>query len=171
MKAFFLRLAFMTAAVSSLAAVAPALGAAQPMVVDVALGERGTVVGQVVDSQGVGVAERRVVLWQGSRAIASATSDARGYFDLEAGQAGVYQLAAGDSAVVVRVWAAGTAPPVAQRGVLLVSGHEVYRGQQSVRSVRNFLAHPVTVVGVVATGIAVPVALHHSRRRGPISPN
>ncbi len=149
---------------------AAAFGADQSVLVDVALGERGTMTGQVVDTQGLGVAEQAVALVQDGQEIARATTDDRGYFFFENVPGGVYQLAAGDRAVVLRAWAAGTAPPVAQPGVLVVSGQDVYRGQKAVRSVRNFLAHPVTVVGVVATGIAVPVALHHSRRKSPASP-
>ena len=142
----------------------------RPAIVDVALGERGVMTGQVVDGQGIGVVEQPVVLLQGSREIARATTDSMGYFFIEGIGGGVYQLVAGDSNAIVRAWVAGTEPPVAQRGVLLVSGQEVYRGQQAVRSVRNFFAHPVTVVTVVAAGIAVPVALHHSRRKSPASP-
>ena len=149
---------------------APAAENHQSAVVDVALGERGTMTGQIVDTQGLGVAEQAVVLLQGDREIAGATTDVQGYFFVEGVPGGVYQLAAGDRAIVLRAWAAGTAPPVAQHGVLVVSGQDVYRGQKAVRSARNFLAHPVTVVGVVATAIAVPVALHHSRRKSPASP-
>ncbi len=153
-----------------LADAASALGEGHPAIVDVALGERGALVGQVVDGQGIGVVEQPVVLLQGSREIARATTDSLGYFSMEGIGGGVYQLVARDSNAIVRAWVAGTEPPVAQRGVLLVSGQEVYRGQQAVRSVRNFFAHPVTVVTVVAAGIAVPVALHHSRRKSPASP-
>lgn len=150
---------------------APASEIPQSEVVDVVLGQGGVITGQVVDVQGSAVAEQSVVLLQSHREVVRATTDARGTFAIEGVQGGVYQLVVGHSDVVLRAWTAGTAPPVAQQGVLMVSGQDVYRGQKAVRSARNFLAHPVTVVGVVATGIAVPVALHHSRRKSPTSPD
>ncbi len=169
MKVLFPALLSLMAATCPLAG-GPAFAGEPAAIVDVALGERGEMVGQVVDGQGVGLAEQPVVLLQGNREIARATTDAEGSFSVEGLRGGVYQLAVGDHAVVMRAWVAGTAPPAAQRGVLLVSGQEVYRGQKAVRSVRNFFAHPVTVGGVVATAIALPVALPHTRRKSPASP-
>ena len=148
----------------------PAFAAGQSVVIDVALGESGAIVGQVVDAQGASGVGQVVLLVQGNQEIARTTTDIQGRFSIGGIRAGVYQLVAGDNGVVVRAWSAGTEPPIAQRSVLLVSAGDVYRGQQAVRSVRNFMAHPVTVVGVVAAGIAVPVAVHHGTKRSPASP-
>lgn len=170
MKTFSLALLPMVAVLCSLVGTVPVLGAVQPTVIDVALGEHGVMAGQVVDAQGVGLAEQQVVLLQGNWEIGRATTDAEGYFRLEGVRGGVYQLVAGDSTVVMRAWAPGTEPPVAQRGVLMVAGgNEAYRGQNSDRPVLNFLTHPLTLTAGVATAIAVPVALHNTRR-SPASP-
>ena len=171
MKMRLLAVLLMVAVTCPLLGTVAAFAEGSPTVVDVALGERGVMSGQVVDVQGVAAGGQQVLLTQGAREIAVTATNSEGYFSVEGVRGGVYQLITGDSIVVLRAWAPGTAPPVAQRGVLLVAGQDVYRGQQAVRSARNFMAHPVTVVGVVATGIAVPIALHHSRRRSPASPD
>jgi hypothetical protein len=149
---------------------APTFGAGSPAVIDVTLDEQGAMVGQLVDAQGIGLAEKQVVLWQGTREVARAISNAEGYFHVAGIHGGVYQLAAGESTVVLRAWTAGTAPPSAQHGVLLVAGNKLYRGQHGGTQMWNFVTHPLTLTAGVATAIAVPVVLHNSRR-SPASPN
>ncbi len=166
MKVFSLAL---VAVACSLVGAAPVFGTAQPAVVDVALGEGGAMAGQLVDAQGIGLAGQQGVLLQGNQELAQATTDADGYFQVDGLRGGVYQVVAADQTIVMRAWAPGTEPPVAQRGVLMVAGSEVYRGQHGGTPIRNFLTHPLTLTAGVATAIAVPVALHNSRK-SPKSP-
>jgi len=144
--------------------------AEQPAVFDIALDQQGAMIGQVVDPQGAGLAERPVVLFEGDRQITQTTTNTEGYFRVASLRGGIYQVVAGDRTVVARAWPAGTAPPVAQRGMLLVAGGDVYRGQQSGGfSMMRFLGNPITITAAVATAVAVPVAVHNSRR-SPASP-
>lgn len=170
MKAFSPMMLIVMVAACSLAGAAVASVTDQPAVLDISLTERGAMVGQVVDAQGVGLVEHPVVLLQENREVARATTDAEGYFHLTSLRGGVYQLVAGDNTMVVRVWAPGTAPPAAQRGVLMVAGKQAYRGQQTAASAWRFLTHPITLGVGVATAVAVPVILHNTRR-SPASPN
>lgn len=171
MKVFSLALLSVVVATCSLGGAVPVFGTVQPAVVDVALGESGAMVGQLVDAQGIGLAQQEIVLFQGNREIARARTDTQGHFRVDGLRGGVYQLVAAEHTVVTRAWAPGTEPPVAQRGVLMVAGgNEVYRGQQGGTPIRNFLTHPLTLTAGVATAIAVPVALHNTRRK-PKSPD
>ena len=177
MKANSLRWVAAAVGIFALMGTVSARAADQATVVDLALGEHGTVVGQLVDAQGVALAEQPVMLFQGNREVGRAITNTDGVFTVEGVRGGVYQLVSGDHVVVVRAWSAGTEPPSAKGGVLVVTGQHVYRGQQGGyhypprRPLWDFLTHPLTIGAGVATAIAVPVALHNSRRRSPASPD
>ena len=66
----------------------------------------------------------------------------------------MYHVAAGQNqGSFLRVWKSGTAPPSAQNNAI------VYTQGGGIKS---FLANPIVIAGVVATAIAVPVALANS---------
>lgn len=161
----------------TLAAGPAAKSAVKPAVVDVALKDGGVLLGQVVDPQGKGIQGTTVALSRYDREVVQISTGAEGYFALKEVPGGVYQLASGNGGGVYRLWAPGTAPPAAQEGALLVAHEEVVavRGQSPPvvppgAKVKTFLANPLVIGGIVATAVAVPVAIHNSRSSSPASP-
>jgi hypothetical protein len=137
--------------------------------VDVALGDGGTLVGQVVNDQGTAMGGVPVSLSAQDRELAVAKTSKEGYFKFKGLRGGVYQLAAAQGHGIYRVWSPGTAPPAAQEGAMVVSGDQVVRGQ-SGGGFRSFITNPLVIAGIVATAIAVPVAIHNSHHSSPSSP-
>jgi len=154
----------------------------RPVVVDVALTDDGVLVGQVVNSQGTALANAPVVVWSQNHPITRVVTDERGRFAVGGLRAGVYQLATVQGHSACRLWAPGGAPPTCQKGVLLVSGHGALRGQcghgcgapcgapcgPCGGPMAFWLANPWVMGGILATAIAVPVAVHNAER--PSSP-
>ena len=99
-------------------------------IIDVTLDQAGRFVGQVVDGQGQSRDGVLVVLRQGHRQVASALTDSQGRFALANIPAGLYQLEAGTTRAIYRVWTAESAPPQAQQQAVLVAETDlVVRGQ------------------------------------------
>lgn len=161
-------------------AAAPPPKPAKPAVVDVALRDGGVLLGQVVDPQGKGVEGTTVALRHQDREVVRTSTGAEGYFAVKEVRGGVYQIASGENGGVYRLWAPGTAPPAAYEGALLVAYQTegqpvVVRGQSPAHvpqgaKVKTFLANPLVIGGIVATAVAVPVAIHNSRSSSPASP-
>jgi len=148
-----------------------AAGPAKPVVVDVALRDGGVLLGQVVDPQGAAKAGAAVSVRYEDRELVTTSADPDGYFAVKGLRGGVHQVATQEGHAVYRLWAPGTAPPAAQDGVLLVAGSDVTRGQWGGGGgLKTFLANPLVITGIVATAVAVPVALHNSRSSSPVSP-
>ena len=135
--------------------------AAAPAVVDIALSDGGVLHGRVVDLQGANVSGVPVSVKAQNRDVATATT-ADGSFSVQNLRGGVYQVAAGEGQGAYRLWSDGTAPPSAQNGAI------VYTQNGAPRSgLKAFLTNPIVIVGVVATAIAVPVALANSHSASP----
>ncbi|MFV2065568.1 MAG: carboxypeptidase-like regulatory domain-containing protein [Pirellulales bacterium] len=128
-------------------------------VIDVALEDRGTLVGQVTTPSGAPQPEAAVSIRQGSHVVARATTDKKGIFYVTGLRGGVYQVAPADVSQSFRAWAPNTAPPSARPGVQLVRRQPLTRSQGPVL---NFLSRPVVIGGLVATAIAVPIAVHNN---------
>jgi len=157
-----------------------------PVVIDVALADGGLLIGQVVDPQGSALPKVPVSLRNGNRQIAAAETDANGQFAVRGIPGGVYQAVAAGGHATFRLWAPGTAPPSSRRSLLLIAGQRAVRGQCSEPGCGEcgecdeppceprcgrlafLLANPWVVAGIVATAVAVPVAIHNSDR--PSSP-
>jgi hypothetical protein len=170
---------------SPVATAAPAGQA--PLVADVALTDGGVLTGQVVTAQGAPVAEAPVVVSLQGREVIRVASNADGAFAAPGLKGGVYQVSTPDSSGVYRLWAPRTAPPAARQGVMIVSGSETVLGQFGpppgppmgppmgppvdpalgpppekgpLGKAMGWIAdHPFITAGVVATAIAVPLAL------------
>jgi hypothetical protein len=144
--------------------------AEKPQVVDVALLNGNVLVGQLVDSNGKGVAEAQVQLQKQNKTMVTLKTDKQGVFAVKDVPGGVYRLAAAKTQGVYRLWAPKTAPPTAQKGALMVTGNKVVRGQYG-NGFRNMLANPWIVAGIVACAVAIPVAIHNSNSGdSPVSP-
>ena len=134
---------------------------------DVALFDGGVLVGQVVDSQGLPLSNVSVSVKQGVMVRAMATTNEKGVFHVRGLQGGVYQVIAPGGGGVYRLWTSGSAPPAAQQGMLLVNGGGAAGGRGAMFS-RSMLRDPLIMGGLVATAIAVPIAVHYAGR--PSSP-
>jgi Carboxypeptidase regulatory-like domain len=108
---------------------APASAAETPSIMDVVLGEGRALSGQVLDAQGAPLAQTLVTVRGSGSGVASAVTDAQGYFSVRGLQGGVYEVTSGGSSAVFRVWTAGAGPPSARKSVLIVAAAPVGRGQ------------------------------------------
>lgn len=142
-----------------------------PAVADVAMSAGGVFTGKVVTAQGVPMEKTEVSLQQAGVEIAKATTNEEGVFAVQGLRGGLYQVVAGGGMVSYRLWAAKTAPPIANRSALIVTGEEVLNGQHC-GSVIPAATHgrgggvmgwarqnPLLVAAGIATAIAVPLAL------------
>jgi len=124
---------------------------------DVRLHADGALVGQVVTSEGQGVADRLVTLHLANRQVASVKTDRNGYYRISGLRGATYQVATQNGTGIYRAWAEDTAPPTAQDGVLIVEGCNPVRGQYGPGT--GLLTNPWVVAGLLGAAIAVPIAL------------
>lgn len=143
-----------------------------PNIVDVALGDGGVLLGQVVDVAGTAKAKVPVSLQSGQQTLGMSETDANGYYAFSGLRGGVYQVVAAEGQGAYRAWTPGTAPPTAQQGALVVAGQDLVRGQTGGR-LKFWLSNPWVIAGIVATAVAVPVAIatsqHHHNE--PVTPS
>lgn len=131
---------------------------------DIELGADGELGGQLLDAQGQPQVGQQVVLAGADGAVISqTTTDEQGNFLFTGVRSGLYLVQTADSLEVCRCWVANTAPPVAEREVLLVAG-QVNRGQ---RPFYHVLANPLVIGVLIAAAIAIPIAVHNARQDRP----
>ena len=123
---------------------------------DVALGPGGLFHGQLVDRQGSGMSGATVTVSARGREVASGITDDAGNFAITGLRGGVYQVQTGQVTGVYRLWAPQSAPPSAQRSVLLVTDPFVARGQ-----VLGGLSLSVIALGV-GMGAVLWAAIDHN---------
>ena len=99
------------------------------VVKDVAMGNGNTLSGQLVNGQGQRLANAPVTIQNNARQIVQTVTDSEGRFQATNLRGGVYQVAAGSTTGVYRLWTATTAPPSATEGLLLVDSQSTVRGQ------------------------------------------
>ena len=132
----------------------------QTRVLDVALLDGGELRGQVMDREGSPAIQTEVSVSRQGQVVKTTRTDAEGKFRVTGLRGGVYVIATADASGVYRLWASNTAPPVAQPDVLIVAGGDAVRGQSGFRNgVMQFLSNPWVIAAIVATAIAVPLAL------------
>ncbi len=137
-------------------------------VVDVELREGGLLLGQVVGPAGKPLVGARVSLRRLDREVATTATGKSGYFSVRGLRGGTYEIVAGPSRGLYRLWAPGTAPPAARPGALIVVGGQQVRGQQG--PIGYWLSNPWVIAGIVATAVAIPVAIHSNRTNRLRSP-
>jgi hypothetical protein len=142
-------------------AAAPAAGEA-PLpalaTTDIALAEGGLLHGVLVNMENAPVGGATVQFWMQEHEVATTQTDAEGRFAVRGLRGGTYRVVSGDAVQMCRLWAPGTAPPQALRGLVLVGGTSVVRG--ILPPWYDWCIDPLLVTGLVATAIAVPLALH-----------
>ena len=156
-----------------------------PAVPDVALDVGGTLHGQVVDVHGNPLGKTAVAVRHLDREVARTLSDESGRFRLTGLRGGLYGIVVGETATACRLWVPNTAPPSAQPGALVVVGDEQVLAQggcgpwgcnpccppsRACNRLKRWLANPLVIAGIIATAVAIPVALHNARDHDPHSP-
>lgn len=145
----------------------PAHKAAAPthsVVRDVALEAGGRLRGQMLNSEGQPIVGQQLVILQNGKQIALATTDQEGRFTASGLHGGLFQVLIPGTLYVCRGWAAGTAPPVANDQLLVITSDLVQRGQ---RPFSSLLGDPVMIGLMVATAITIPLAISASRKDPP----
>ena len=152
---------------------APVAGApALPAIQDVMLHEGGALVGQVRSADGAALASTHLKLRQAEQVVATTVTDANGNFRFIGVEGGMYTIESRQGMGMYRVWAPNTAPPVARPAATLIEGNQVAvqgpaggpltRGQSGNRyGWFHWLTNPWVLTGLIATAIAVPVALNN----------
>ena len=126
-------------------------------ITDVVLDASGRLVGQIVDQQGTPRDGLVVVLRQGSREVARTVTDSEGRFALSNIPVGLYQLDAGSTRAIYRVWTTQTAPPRSHHQAVLVAETEtVVRGNHIEAAVDQLDA--ITLAMVSSSIAAVTIA-------------
>ncbi len=136
-----------------------------PTITDVRLHEGGTLYGRVI-TENAAVADMEVALGSGEQTLVVGKTDSNGCFAFAGLCNGVYQLSTAKGRHLYRAWTAQTAPPSAQPCAILVT--DTVRGQLAMTTFRNWMANPWIIAGIVGAAVAIPVAIHNSKK--PSSP-
>jgi hypothetical protein len=133
---------------------------------DIALGQGGMLVGQILDDSLQPMRGAAVQIRKNGQTTAATSTDANGVFAVAGLRGGVHQVVAGDSVQNCRLWAPGTAPPHSTTYLRFIPGQQdLVRGQwgppPSSNTLAGWLTNPWVIAAVVATAIAVPVVLHN----------
>jgi hypothetical protein len=124
-----------------------------PVVSDVALQTGNVLQGQVVDSNGQPVAGAPVCLLEKQQEVAKATTAADGSFQVSGVRGGVYRVVTFQGDGTYRAWPQGAAPPAAKPKIVLT------QNSNGPGPIVRVLTSPLAICAIVATAIAVPVAL------------
>ncbi len=143
---------------SALAADPPKPQPQPPAVLgDVTLGFGGVLVGKVTNAEGAPVAKAPVTLQHDTHVVATGFTDEQGVFTFKQVRGGVHQVASAQQVGTYRLWAPGTAPPSAEPFVRLASTRS--SAPRPWQRAPKFLSNPWILAAIIATAIAVPVAL------------
>jgi hypothetical protein len=123
--------------------------------VDVALLPGGVLQGQVVDAAGVPLAGAMVTLEFEGRPVATARTNAQGFFSIPGLHGGTFRVVAAGASGWYRLWAPSSAPPKANSGALLVAAGPANRGQDGGWITGPNLLGLGVLGGVVVGGVYV----------------
>ena len=133
--------------------------AAKPLIRDIALQPGGVLNGQVLNEQAVAQSNSKVAVVYQGKPLTVLETDGEGRFVLAGLEPGVYELHLAQGGGAYRVWAPRTAPPAAEKSVLMVQDSQVVRGLHHGGGHFGWLANPWVLAGIVALAIALPLAL------------
>lgn len=102
--------------------------AAEAKVIELQLGSQGLISGQVVNRQGVAVANAEVLVANKQGKIGTVKTDQRGMFAAKGLKSGQVVMTVANQTYPVRLWSTAAAPPKSVRQAMLVVGDTV-RGQ------------------------------------------
>jgi hypothetical protein len=128
-------------------------------IMDVALQDNSSLLGQVTSDQGQPLAGTPVLIMQRGKEIARVSTDQNGDFAVQNLHGGIYQVVSIGQQGVFRLWAPHTAPPVARQALAFQADH-VIRAQGEANTFTKFTSwvknHPLMTGGIIATAIAIP---------------
>jgi len=122
---------------------------------DIALAKGGVFAGRVVDDQGKGVNGAAVTIRQTGKVVAETVTSDNGKFTISNLRGGTYDVTAGQSQGVYRLWAVDTAPPSAVENATLVSSTRVVRGQIGTTNALMYGAYAFGIAGLTTGIIAI----------------
>ena len=125
---------------------------------DVALSPSGSLAGQHLDQQGIGVADAKIILAQGESITAEAITSADGTYHIASLRPGVYQLTINGQSQLVRIWDTQSSPPAARESLTTVQRGPVVRGQYGT----PLVAQIGLAIGIGAA-VAAAIAISESR--------
>ncbi|MEK6247530.1 MAG: carboxypeptidase-like regulatory domain-containing protein [Planctomycetales bacterium] len=96
---------------------------------DIELADGGVLKGQIVNPAGTATAEQTIVIHSAGQMVAGTTSASDGTFTIHGLKGGTYQIVTGKHQFPCRLWARGSAPPLSQQSILLVTHQAQVRGQ------------------------------------------
>ena len=129
------------------------------MLTDIALGEGGLLVGQVVDTQGVAKPGAQIAVLYRDQEIVRTVSDENGVFAAQGLRGGVYVISTEQGSSGIRAWAPDTAPPSAQSTSVVVAGDDVVRGNLVTDYIPGgTMGLAIGAAAAVAIGIGIAVA-------------
>ena len=117
---------------------------------DIQLDSAGILNGQLVNRHNAPFASHEIELIREDRVVATANTDKDGKFAIKGINGGSYVLAARGGKTPVRLWKAGTAPPSATRGVLLVALDRAVSGNFGPRGGSSSLFRPAEGAALLA---------------------
>lgn len=124
-------------------------------VLDLALKDRGTLQGRVVDHAGNPAQRAEVIIRQGEQVVAKTVTDQHGRFSASGLRGGVYEVSSGKTSGLYRVWHESAAPPAAMEQALLVLGQNGERGQFGAMGGGMLLLTTAVVAGLVVSIISL----------------
>lgn len=129
--------------------------------VDVKLLPGRVLVGNVVDELQQPSANADVTVSFGKQTIVRGQTNDEGCFSVELPHGGVFLVAAGSNALLVRAWTIGIAPPGAATHVILSPQATIVRGQNPAVSTVDPIFGMLLVGGII-TAITVPIVLNNT---------
>jgi hypothetical protein len=97
---------------------------------DVVLDDQGVLHGTLTNAQGQPRATTELVVRHGGKQLTTTRSESNGKFAIRNLRPGLYEINTDRSYGLYRIWAPRSAPPVAQRGALIVERATVIRAQE-----------------------------------------
>ena len=108
----------------------PVMAGANGIIKDVELSKDGVLYGQVYTPTGQVVPNAVVKLQYQGKAVAAARSNEKGQFAISGVRGGAHEVVVGPLRNPVRLWAHGSAPKSATRGIVLPVDEAIVRGQE-----------------------------------------
>ena len=130
----------------------------KPTAIDLCVPTGTSIKGRLVTPRGTPVGSANVVIQRGSEPVVTVSTDPEGCFAILALEPGAYTLTDGTWVQPIRIWAEGTAPPVAKTEMLVVTQEPIVAGQ--VSPLRYWMANPNVMLATAAIAIAVPVLIY-----------
>jgi hypothetical protein len=135
---------------------------------DVKLHKNGSLYGVVLTSELQPAVDKAVMIQRGKEVLATTKTNESGGFGFAGLNSGVYQLVGPEGQRTVRVWTEKAAPPSAAPQAVLVN--DTVRAQYGMQRLKVFLSNPFVIAAIIATAVAIPVAIHNSGSSTPASP-